>query len=107
MERVAAFAQDRGWRNIRLLSAANCSFRRDYGGDGADGHPVPMLTVFKLWPDGTIRLHWASELMFAPTDDPGQGASGIDTVEPLWTLFDLATTPRFRRRRIRHLPANW
>ncbi|MEU0505127.1 DUF899 family protein [Nocardia sp. NPDC005998] len=107
IERVAAFAQDRGWRNTRLLSAAHCNFRRDYGGDGADGHPVPLLTVFKLWPDSTIRLHWASELMFAPPDGPGQAPRHPDTVEPLWTLFDLATMPRFREWRVRHLPANW
>ena len=93
IERVAAFARDRGWRHTRLLSAANCSFRRDYGGDGADGEPAPLLTVFKRWPDGTIRLHWASELYFASTD-PGQDPRHLGTVEPLWTLFDL--TPRGR-----------
>ena len=35
--RVADFARDRGWKHARLLSAAGNSFRRDYGGDGADG----------------------------------------------------------------------
>jgi predicted dithiol-disulfide oxidoreductase (DUF899 family) len=88
IDRVAAFARDKGWRHTRLLSAANCNFRRDYGGDGADGQPVPLLTVFKRWPDGTTRLHWASELIFAPTD-PGQDPRHLGTVEPLWTLFDL------------------
>ncbi|WP_067671061.1 DUF899 family protein [Nocardia miyunensis] len=107
IERVAAFAQARGWRNTPVLSAANSNFRRDYGGDGADGSPAPMLTVFKLWPDGRIRLHWASELILVPTDDPGQDSAHPDTVEPLWTLFDLATMPRFRRWRARRLPANW
>lgn len=107
IERVTAYAQDRGWRHIRVLSAANCDFRRDYGGDGADGQPVPLLTVFKRSPDGPIRLHWASELLFAPPDAPGQDSGHLDIVEPLWTLFDLATMPRFRRWRIGHLPANW
>jgi predicted dithiol-disulfide oxidoreductase (DUF899 family) len=88
IERVAAFAREKGWRHIRLLSAAHCNFRRDYGGDGPDGQPVPLLTVFKRWPDGTIRLHWASELYFAPTD-PGQDTRHLGTVEPLFTLFDL------------------
>ncbi|MBU3062321.1 DUF899 family protein [Nocardia sp. NEAU-G5] len=77
------------------------------GGDGADGQPVPLLTVFKRSPDGPIRLHWASELLFAPTDAPGQDWGHLDIAEPLWTLFDLATMPRFRRWRIGHLPANW
>jgi predicted dithiol-disulfide oxidoreductase (DUF899 family) len=88
IERVAAFARDKGWRHTKLLSAAHCSFRRDYGGDGADGQPAPLLTVFKRWPDGTMRLHWASELYFAPMD-PGQDPRHMGTVEPLWTLFDL------------------
>jgi len=95
IERVAAFARDRGWKHIRLLSAANNSFRRDYGGDGPDGQPVPIMTVFKRWPDGAIRLHWASELIYAPSD-PGQDPRHLGTVEPLWTLFDL--TPGGRPR---------
>jgi predicted dithiol-disulfide oxidoreductase (DUF899 family) len=88
IERVVAFARDKGWQHTKLLSAAHCGFRRDYGGDGADGQPVPLMTVFKRWPDGTMRLHWASELYFAPTD-PGQDPRHLGTVEPLWTLFDL------------------
>ena len=107
IERVAAFARQRGWRHVPMLSAANCSFRRDYGGDGVDGHPVPLLTVFKLWPDGSVRLHWASELLFLPTDGPEQDSGHPDIVDPLWSLHDLAVMPRFRRWRLRHLPANW
>jgi predicted dithiol-disulfide oxidoreductase (DUF899 family) len=86
--RVAAFAHDKGWKNIRLLSGANNNFRRDYGGDGPDGEPVPIMTVFRRWPEGAIRLHWASELVYAPID-PGQDMRHLGTVEPLWTLFDL------------------
>ena len=109
IELAAAFAQDRGWRHIRVLSAANCNFRRDYGGDGPDGQPLPLLTVFKLWPDGAIRLHWAGELVFASfqKDDSGQDPGHLDTVEALWTLYDVATTPRFAIWRVEHLPANW
>ena len=71
IERVAAFARDKGWRHIRLVSATHNSFRTDYGADDADGHPVPIMTVFKRWADGAIRLHWASELDFEPSD-PGR-----------------------------------
>jgi predicted dithiol-disulfide oxidoreductase (DUF899 family) len=88
IEQVAAFAREKGWKNTRLVSAARNSFRRDYGGDGPDGEPVPIMTVFKRDPDGTIRLHWASELVHASTD-PGQDMRHLGTVEPLWTLFDL------------------
>lgn len=88
IEQVAAFAKDRGWKHARLISAANNNFRRDYGGDGRDGEPVPVMTVFRRSPDGVIRLHWASELIFEPSD-PGQDPRHLGTVEPLWTLFDL------------------
>jgi predicted dithiol-disulfide oxidoreductase (DUF899 family) len=88
IERVAAFARDKGWKHVRLLSASNNSFKRDYRGEDADGQQAPIMTVFKRWPDGTIRLHWASELLFGPTD-PGQDPRHMGTVEPVWTLFDL------------------
>lgn len=88
IQQVVAFAREREWKHTRLLSAANNNFRRDYGGDSADGQSVPIMTVFKRWPDGAIRLHWASELVHAPTD-PGQDMRHLGTVEPLWTLFDL------------------
>jgi predicted dithiol-disulfide oxidoreductase (DUF899 family) len=85
---VAAFARDKGWKHARLLSAAGNSFRRDYGGDSPEGEAVPIMTVFRRDADGTIRLHWASELVHAPTDE-GQDMRHMGTVEPLWTLFDL------------------
>jgi predicted dithiol-disulfide oxidoreductase (DUF899 family) len=93
IERVAAFALDKGWKHVRLLSAAHNSFRRDYGGDNANGEPQPIMTVFKRDPDGTIRLHWASELLFERTD-PDQDPRHLGTVEPLWTLFDLTPAGR-------------
>jgi predicted dithiol-disulfide oxidoreductase (DUF899 family) len=76
-----------------LVSAVNNTFRRDYGGDGPDGEPVPIMTVFKRWPDGVIRLHWASELIHELAD-PGQDPRHLGTVEPLWTLFDLTPAGR-------------
>jgi predicted dithiol-disulfide oxidoreductase (DUF899 family) len=88
IEQLATFARERGWKHTRLISAAYNSFRRDYGSDGPDGEPVPIMTVFTRQPDGVIRLHWASELVHSPTD-PGQDMRHLGTVEPLWTLFDL------------------
>jgi predicted dithiol-disulfide oxidoreductase (DUF899 family) len=100
IERVAAFARDRGWKNTRLLSAANSTFKRDYHGEDESGQQVPIVTVFKRWPDGVIRLHWASEVLFEPAD-PGQDPRHMGTVEPLWTLFDL--TPEGRPNTLEQL----
>jgi predicted dithiol-disulfide oxidoreductase (DUF899 family) len=88
IDRVAAFAAHRGWRNLKMLSAANSSFKRDYHGEDEEGQQVPILTVFHRGTDGVIRLSWASELLFAPAE-PGQDPRHIGTVEPMWTLLDL------------------
>ena len=90
--RMAVVAEDRGWRNLRLVSSAGNTFRRDYHGDGEHG-PDPMLNVFTRAGDGTVRHSWSSELLFAPTD-PGQDPRHVGTLEPLWNLFDL--TPEGR-----------
>ncbi|SJM28263.1 DUF899 family protein [Mesorhizobium delmotii] len=88
IERVAAFAALRGWRNLKLLSAANNTFKRDYHGEDEEGQQAPMLTVFHKGADGVVRLSWASELLFSPTE-PGQDPRHVGTVEPMWTLLDL------------------
>src|SRR5215813_8052350 len=53
-----------------------------------EGQQVPILTVFHKGPDGVIRLSWASELLFMPTE-PKQDPRHVGTVEPMWTLLDL------------------
>ena len=53
------------------------------------------MSVFRRDPDGTIRLHWASEMIHAPKD-PGRDPRHMGTVEPVWTLFGL--TPGTVRR---------
>jgi len=89
---VLAFARERGWRRLRLVSSANNSYNRDYHGETEQGAQRPMLNVFHR--DGaTIRHFWASELFYAPSE-PGQDPRHVGTLEPLWNLFDL--TPEGR-----------
>src|SRR5262249_46753583 len=88
IERVAAFAEHRGWRHLKLLSAANNNFKRDYHGEDEYGQQVPILTIFHKGPDGVISLSWASELLFWPPE-PGQDPRHLAPVEPMWTLLDL------------------
>jgi len=96
LSRTLAFAQERGWRRLRLLSSAGNTYNRDYLGETAEGHQRPMLNVFHR--DGeTIRHFWGSELFYAPTD-PGQDPRHVGTIEPLWNLLDF--TPEGR-------PTNW
>jgi predicted dithiol-disulfide oxidoreductase (DUF899 family) len=92
-ERVLAFAEDRGWHRLRVVSSLGTTYNRDYHGETADGAQRPMLNVFRKEGD-TIRHFWASELLYAPVD-PGQDPRHLGTVEPMWNLFDL--TPEGRR----------
>lgn len=87
LQHILAFAAERGWQELRLLSSADSSYNRDYLAETADGSQMPMLNVFHR--DGaTIRHFWGSELLYAPTD-PGQDPRHIGTIEPLWNVFDL------------------
>jgi predicted dithiol-disulfide oxidoreductase (DUF899 family) len=92
IERLLTFGEERGWRRLRLLSAAGNSFKRDYHGETSDGSQVPILNVFHRDGD-TIRHFWSSELMFAPTDGD-QDPRHVGTLEPLWNLFDLTREGR-------------
>jgi predicted dithiol-disulfide oxidoreductase (DUF899 family) len=96
LTRVVAFADERGWRRLRLLSSANTTFNRDYHAETPEGAQRPMLNVFRR--DGAeIRHFWGSELLYAPVDS-GQDPRHVGTLEPLWNLLDL--TPEGR-------PTDW
>ncbi|HJS96318.1 MAG TPA: DUF899 family protein [Solirubrobacteraceae bacterium] len=96
LPRVLAFARERGWRRLRLLSSAGTTYNADYFAETADGVQRPMLTVFHR--DGDVIRHfWSSELLYAPMD-AGQEPRHVGTLEPLWNLFDL--TPEGR-------PVDW
>lgn len=90
--RVADFAKNRGWRNLHLLSSANNTYHRDYGGETPEGDQMPMLNVFTKR-DGRIHHFWGSELLYAPAEK-GQDGRHIDMIWPLWNVFD--TTPEGR-----------
>ena len=92
LPRVLAFARERGWRRLRLLSSAANTYNADYFAETPDGTQRPMLTVFHRRADG-IRHFWSSELFYAPPD-PGQDPRHVGMLEPLWNLFDL--TPEGR-----------
>jgi predicted dithiol-disulfide oxidoreductase (DUF899 family) len=92
LPRILTFAEERGWRRLRLLSSAANPYNRDYHGETAEGSQRPMLNVFHRDRE-VIRHFWGSELLYAP-DDPGQDPRHVGTLEPVWNLFDL--TPEGR-----------
>jgi predicted dithiol-disulfide oxidoreductase (DUF899 family) len=46
LARILNFAEERGWRRLRLLSSAGNTYNRDYRAETAEGHQRPMLNAF-------------------------------------------------------------
>jgi predicted dithiol-disulfide oxidoreductase (DUF899 family) len=93
---LQAFARERGWRRLRLLSSGENSYHRDYAAEDPDGHTMTMMNVFHR-DGGTIRHFWGSELFWAPAD-PDQDPRHLGTLEPVWNLLDMTREGR---------PADW
>jgi predicted dithiol-disulfide oxidoreductase (DUF899 family) len=92
IERIRAWAKERGWRNLRFLSSAGSTYNHDYQGENAKGEQMPALNVF-VRRNGKISHFYNTELMFAPAD-PGQDPRHVDMIWPVWSLFDV--TPEGR-----------
>jgi predicted dithiol-disulfide oxidoreductase (DUF899 family) len=73
---------------MRLLSSAGNSFKRDCHAEDENGQQETMTLVFKRDPDGTIRLFWASDMVWAESET-GQHHRAGDNFEPAWKMFDL------------------
>jgi len=82
-ERLGAYAQERGWRNLLLLSSRANSFNRDYHAESADGVQLAILNVFSRLADG-IHHHWASELAFRRGD-----TTPLDPIWPIYGILDV------------------
>jgi predicted dithiol-disulfide oxidoreductase (DUF899 family) len=107
VSRLQAFARERGWRHLRLLSTAGNNYDRDYFGDSTalsaamrdqqefkpgEEWDMPILNVFRR-DGGTIRHFWGSELLYVPPE-PGQEYRHNDLLDPLWNMLDV--TPEGR-----------
>lgn len=91
--RLRAFARERQWRRLRLLSSANNGYQRDYHGEDEKGAQLPILNAFLRAPDGAIRHAYATELWLAPSDR-GQGPRHVDAIWPLWGMLDFSPEGR-------------
>lgn len=92
VQRIRAFASERGWTDFRILSSAENSYNRDYGGETAEENQMPALNVFVRKGD-QIRHFYNTELLFVGAEE-AQHPRHVDLLWPLWHLFDL--TPEGR-----------
>jgi predicted dithiol-disulfide oxidoreductase (DUF899 family) len=70
LQRILAFAGERGWRRLRLLSSARTTYNRDYIGETAEGHQRPMLNVFHR--DGETIRHFGPRSFSTHQPSPGK-----------------------------------
>ena len=83
-ERINAWAIERGWSQIDLLSGFESPFQKDYKCQGdSDDMQYPVMLVFTKR-DGKIFHFWSTET----------GENHVDTVWPYWNLMDF--TPEGR-----------
>lgn len=92
IDRILAFARERGWRFLRLLSSANNTYNREYHGENEAGDQLPMMNAFARR-RGRIYHTWATEMLFAPSDR-GQDPRHIDLIWPVWNLLDMTPDGR-------------
>ena len=83
VEKLKAWADERGWKNIRLLSSHGTSYGTDFHGEDPDGDQIPSINVFRRTPDGIVHFYQKFAEM---TEDVSRG---IDLLSPVWNLFDL------------------
>ena len=86
IEKLTNFTENRGWKNLYLLSSSGNTYNTDYFGEDDKGNQLPMLNVFHKTNDGIFHSY-ATELLFAPTEN-GQNGRHVDSIWPLWNLFD-------------------
>jgi predicted dithiol-disulfide oxidoreductase (DUF899 family) len=83
-ERINAWAKQRGWSQISLVSGSGSSYQADYKCQGdTDDMQLPVMHVF-MKRDGGIFHFWGTEL----------SGNHVDTVWPYWNLMDF--TPEGR-----------
>jgi predicted dithiol-disulfide oxidoreductase (DUF899 family) len=83
IDRTEAMAAERGWGDLRWLSAATNTFKADIGGEDEEGHQSPFLSVYRL-DRGRPRLTWSGGANIA-----GEHWRGLDLLSPVWHLLDL------------------
>ena len=87
---LRAYARERGWDKLRLLSAGNNTFKYDLGSENREGAQDSTVSVFTRDNTGTVRHFYSAH----PRMAPDILERGIDLLTPIWHFMDL--TPQGR-----------
>jgi predicted dithiol-disulfide oxidoreductase (DUF899 family) len=87
---LRAYARERGWDKLRLLSAGNNTFKYDLGSEDREGGQDSTVSVFTRNAKGNPRHVYTAHPRMAPDIQE----RGIDLLTPIWHFMDL--TPQGR-----------
>ncbi|MGW0732130.1 DUF899 family protein [Streptomyces sp. NPDC002851] len=87
---LRAHARNRGWTNLRLLSAGSSTFKYDLGSEDAEGNQDSTVSVFTRDDDGSVRHFYSVHPRMSDDFDE----RGIDLLTPVWHLLDLTRRGR-------------
>jgi predicted dithiol-disulfide oxidoreductase (DUF899 family) len=87
---LQAYATERGWNDLRCLSAAPSTFKYDLGSEDASGAQDSQISVFTKDTSGAVRHFYSAH----PRMGPDIKERGLDILTPVWNLLDL--TPQGR-----------
>ena len=82
-EKINAWAKQRGWSQIALVSGYESPYQADYKCQESDDMQWPVMHVFKKQ-DGKIFHFWGTET----------SSNHMDTVWPYWNLMDMTPDGR-------------
>lgn len=87
---LRAHARNRGWTNLRLLSAGASAFKHDLASEDADGIQDSTVSVFSRNGDGSVQhIYSVHPRMSEDVDE-----RGIDLLSPVWHVLDLTRRGR-------------
>ena len=87
---LRAHARARGWNRLRLLSAAESTFKYDLGSEDREGRQDSTISVFTRDNHGTVHDFYTAH----PWMSPEIKGRGIDLLTLIWHVLDL--TPQGR-----------
>ena len=87
---LRAYARERGWDKLHLLSAGDSTFKYDLGSEDKEGRQDSTISVFTKDSDGTLYHFYSGHPWLAPEIKE----RGIDELSPVWNVLDL--TPQGR-----------
>ena len=87
---LRAYARNRGWDKLRLLSAGDSTFKYDLGSEDASGNQDSTISVITRDSDGTLRHFYSGH----PWLGENIKERGIDELTPIFNMLDL--TPQGR-----------